>query len=1103
MKNLRLLIFALIFTPVTVWSQCSYFDGTFQWPTATITPSCTGTPQTISTVNYGGDYFLMNVTAGQTYVVSTCGGTWDSELTVFNNATQAPIAYNDDNGPACAGSQASVQFTASFTGVVRVVITEFGCLANSLAITTTYTCGAIVPPPSNDNCIGAVSLTQNATCVPTNGNTAGATQSQAGCTGTANEDVWYSFVATSTSAQVNVTGSSGFDAVFEVFSGNCNGLTSLACIDNTLAGANETTNLFSLTPGATYYIRVYDWFAAAPTTTGFSICVQNVPGCSISQPAGAVLENEPCGSALNDGCNATPNVYQDITCGTTVFGSAWATGGNRDTDWYRFTINTPTTASWLVNAEFPANMIFADITDCANPIILNSILSTACQPQTLTYTFTAPGTYVAFVSPDGFDGYPCGTFNDYTATLTFNTVNTVNFTGTGPLCAADPVYALTADPAGGNWSGGSYVDASGNFNPSTASIGSNPVTYTTTDDNGCTISGNASVTVNANPDASLTGNLTYCAADAPVQLSAATPGGSWSGAADAAGNIDPQTLGAGVFSVGYNVTVNGCSASSNTDVTINSNPQPIITPAGPFCSQDAPQNLTVDIPGGTWSGTGISPSGSFDPSQAAIGINTVTYSVTENGCSGSATLSITVLANPTASIDAVQPICVQSNAITLNATPSGGTWGGAADASGSFDAALSGTGSFDATYTVTDNGCSFTATVSVVVTGVPDASFSVPSVVCSGSQSVSGNPVTPNGNWSGPVVDVTGTINVPLLQPGTYPVYYSVFLNGCTAVDSATITIQALPDATVSPVGPLCANDQPVQLQPVNAGGTWSGNGVDASGLFSPATVTPGVNSVTYTLSDNNCSSSFILDITVIEVPMPVISPASFCKNDSATVLSATPSGGVWSGIPINVNGEFDPALATLGLNNVTYTVNVNGCIGSSTADISVNPAPVASFNYSTNIGMVTFTNTSTEAVNYTWNFGDNSFSNSTNPTHNYANGEYTVTLVAINSCGSDTSKQIIKIEGVGIENQESATNLEIFPNPTTDQIQIQWNATGNSEFSLIITDVSGRVLVNRTVTTVTGNNKLSLPVHHLANGVYILKLSDAKAASVRRFVKN
>lgn len=131
-------------------------------------------------------------------------------------------------------------------------------------------------PPANDNCAGAVSLTPSSSCVPTTGNVASASQSIAGCTGTANDDVWYSFVATATQHTVTVDGSTSFDAVVQIYSVSCGG-TSLGCIDATLADQVETTTLAGLTIGNTYWVRVYDYYGGTPATTTFTICI-TAPG---------------------------------------------------------------------------------------------------------------------------------------------------------------------------------------------------------------------------------------------------------------------------------------------------------------------------------------------------------------------------------------------------------------------------------------------------------------------------------------------------------------------------------------------------------------------------------------------------------------------------------------------------------------------------------------------------------------------------------------------------------------------------------------------------------------------------------------------------------
>jgi gliding motility-associated-like protein len=56
-------------------------------------------------------------------------------------------------------------------------------------------------------------------------------------------------------------------------------------------------------------------------------------------------------------------------------------------------------------------------------------------------------------------------------------------------------------------------------------------------------------------------------------------------------------------------------------------------------------------------------------------------------------------------------------------------------------------------------------------------------------------------------------------------------------------------DATVCNVPALCTTDAPFQLVPTTAGGTWSGIGVNASGIFDPSVSGVGTFSVTYSLA--------------------------------------------------------------------------------------------------------------------------------------------------------------------------------------------------------------------------------------------------------------
>ncbi|MFN7690580.1 MAG: hypothetical protein ACK5QU_05825, partial [Bacteroidota bacterium] len=56
-------------------------------------------------------------------------------------------------------------------------------------------------------------------------------------------------------------------------------------------------------------------------------------------------------------------------------------------------------------------------------------------------------------------------------------------------------------------------------------------------------------------------------------------------------------------------------------------------------------------------------------------------------------------------------------------------------------------------------------------------------------------------------------------------------------------------DATICNVPSLCTSDAPFQLQPTTTGGTWSGPGVNTSGVFDPSIVGVGTFTISYALA--------------------------------------------------------------------------------------------------------------------------------------------------------------------------------------------------------------------------------------------------------------
>ena len=134
----------------------------------------------------------------------------------------------------------------------------------------------------SDDCVSAVQITPTFTdCNFQAATSANATQSMPGCSGNADDDVWFSFVANSTSMTITVDPSYGYDAVIELFSGVCGSLTSIQCRDINGQNGDEVLTNTSMVVGNTYYVRVYHYGAGSGTGT-FNICVDHVYVLSVS-----------------------------------------------------------------------------------------------------------------------------------------------------------------------------------------------------------------------------------------------------------------------------------------------------------------------------------------------------------------------------------------------------------------------------------------------------------------------------------------------------------------------------------------------------------------------------------------------------------------------------------------------------------------------------------------------------------------------------------------------------------------------------------------------------------------------------------------------------
>ena len=517
---------------------------------------------------------------------------------------------------------------------------------------------------------------------------------------------------------------------------------------------------------------------------------------------------------------------------------------------------------------------------------------------------------------------------------------------------------------------------------------------------------NTTLTVNigTNPSAPISAftNMTVCAGSPTQFNNTSSPAGLISGYLwdfNNDGIVDDTTANpanvfstAGSYPVKLTVAWGLCVDDTTINVTVNAGIVPVLTVAGPFCPNDGPVNLTANIPGGIWTGIGITDAnlGVFTPSVSTIGNDTVTYT-TPGSCSGFASEVIIVNSNPIANAGPDLNIC-------------------------SF-----GTGTIGSAALI---GCTYS--------WIPNTGF------ISGSNI--SNPTLSLSNL-GPNLTITSSYTVTVLEAAT----------GCESSDSVNVMVDAVSSVNAGSIQYVCSGSSAV-LAGTIAGNATSGIWSGGSGTFSPnsntlnAVYTPSIqeyaaDSVFLTLTTNDpvgpCSfSSSNTIIYFYELPVvdfSVDNPAG-CPILCNTFSFLSTIGGqnsilswVWDfGDNSEVSNILNPShcYTESDFYDVQLIVtSSNQCSDSLTKShfVNVYKVPVAEFDPTPNPTTVlnpniTFNNQSSSDVNYWfWDFGDNTTlaPNIASPTHDYASpvsNKYMVTLIVHNAegCYDTVSHEIL-----------------------------------------------------------------------------------------------
>jgi len=1049
---------------------------------ATVTPSGGTAPYSYSWAPSGGTGSTTTGRCAGTYTVTvtdangctttrTFAITQPTAITATTSATNA--SCGNANGSATVNpsggtptytylwtpsGQTTQTATGLLAGAYSVLVTDAnGCTATfSVTVNNSGSPTANIPTFTNVTCFGLCNGTANSSVsggatpytyswAPSGGTGANATGLCAGsytltvtdangCTATATVTITQPTQLTATGAQTNIL---------------CNG---------------QCTGSATVTPSGGTPPYTYAWAPSGGTgasTSGrcagtYTATVTDANGCTvtqtfnITQPPALTVTPSQTNILCNGQCTGSATVTPGG--GTAPYSYNWAPSGG-----------TSSSAGSLCAGSYTATVTDANgcvITQTFNITQPSAITGTTsstnstCGNANGTATVTPGGgtpIYTYLWSPGGqttqtATGLLAGPYtvlvtdaNGCTATFSVTVNNAGSPTATIPTFTNVTCFGLCDGTANGSASGGTapytYSWApSGGTGANATGLCAGTYTLTVTDANGCTAT--ATVTITQPTQLTATGaqlNILcngQCTGSATVTPSGGTPPYTYAWAPSGGTGASASALCAG----NYTCTItdaNNCTVTQTFNIT--QPPALTVTPSQTdvTCNGACNGSATVTPGGGTapysynWApvgGTGATANGLCAGSYTA----TVTDA---NGCVITQIFTITQPTPITATTSSVNSTCGNANG-TATVNPSGGTptytvvW-----SDPGAQTTLTATGLLAGPYTVivTDaNGCVDTFSVTVNNSGSPTLAVQSSTNVtcfgaCDGSATVAAAGGTPPYTYNWTPSGGTGTTANGLCA-GTY-ICTVTDANGCTAVDSVTITEPPQLTNTSTSTDALCFGSCDGTASVTASGGTppYSYNWLPSGGTGSSAN---NLCAGTYTVTITDANGCTINDTITINEPTPLaLAIAGFdatCNGACDGQVVVIPSGG-------NSNYSFswnpNTSCNQPSCSNVcagTYTVTVtdgNGCVDTASATVNEPPAittvmssTTAHCNQADGSATVAAAG-GTGTLDVLWSPGGQTTATATN----LLPGTYVVTITDDNGCTHTDSVTVPNAPGVGL----------------------------------------------------------------------------------------
>ncbi|MGZ3941634.1 MAG: PKD domain-containing protein, partial [Bacteroidia bacterium] len=609
-----------------------------------------------------------------------------------------------------------------------------------------------------------------------------------------------------------------------------------------------------------------------------------------------------------------------------------------------------------------------------------------------------------------------------TATTSITVLSGLTITPPSATICVGASTTLTASGAATyTWSPGTGLSST-----TGASVTANPTvstTYTITGSSGtCSATATATLIVNPLPTVSVNSG-TICIGQQTATLTASGASTyTWNPATGLSSANGSSVVANPTSTTSYTVSGtdgNGCVNTATT--TVVANPTPTLTLNSGFICNGS--STTLNASGAStyaWSpGTGLSAT--TGASVTANPTVTTQYTITGtdvNGCTGTDTTSVIVVANPIVTV-ASATICINNSATLTAAGASTYVWANGTGLSSTSGTSVNASPATTTVYTITGTAgtCTAVTTATVTVNSLPNVTVNS-QTICLGQQTATlsaAGALTYSWDPSSGLSSTTGTSVTGTPSVTTSYTVIGTDVNGCVNTATTSITVNPIPTVTVSP-GLICVGSSTT----LTAGGAVTYSWMPGTGLSSTTGSSVNANPATTTqytvvgIDANGCVNGDTATLTVVANPVISVASSTICIGNStnltangATTYTWSPATGLNTTSGANVTAN--PTVTSV------YTIDgtAGTCTATTTATVVVNPLPVITIGSNSPVCVnQTLNLTSSGGPGYFWNGPNNFTSTLQNPNitgvTTAAAGTYTLTIVDINTCVNSATVNVV-----------------------------------------------------------------------------------------------